>query len=430
MATTTASKNLRPLFEPDGASVRATAVRDQASPTQTSKALARFEFEAGRGNDGTKILMVEWEDDSDTRRIPGEWHVSWEHKTSTVLSAKDDRSARQDLHRLYFLLFPGQTIPRLITLTHRPSSSSSYSFSSSSAAGPLKEARQRRAEQQQQQQQSINGTLQQPTIWQITPLPAIFPSELGASACSHGKKGVLHTIWAKKRLSELQKEIEAEGRTNVEGIGLQMALQEKEWIEQNFGIAGRPTAKLRIPPLVTGGVKDEYPSSPLSPNSPLSPKTPGGGNRLAEKLKGLRVGTSERELSGRTGPTSPNHHLPPTAPPTAGQEESNHLLSPSTSDVAISSFAAFHRGQPSNNNNNKSNNNRTTIAQITEQLGSANLTKQSSSSSTPFLQSRPQQQEEDDLFAVALSPRSPEMTKSPFSFSLAETAAARMGRTR
>lgn len=273
----TASKNIRPIFEPDGASVRATAVKDQASPTQTSKALARFEFEAGRANDGTKILMVEWEDDTTTRRTPGEWHVSWENKMNTVLSAKD--RSRQDLHRLYFLLLPGQTIPPLITLTHKPSSASQ------------KEAK--------QGQQSTNGTLQ-PTIWQITPLPAIFPPELGASARSHGKKGVLHTIWAKKRLSELQKEIESESRTNVEGIGLQMALQEREWIEQNFGIAGRPTAKLSIPPLVPG-VKDEFPSSPLSPTTPLSPKTPGGCNRLAEKLKGLRVGTSERELSGRTG---------------------------------------------------------------------------------------------------------------------------------
>jgi hypothetical protein len=30
-------------------------------------ALARFEFEAGKANEGTKILMIEWEDDDLTR---------------------------------------------------------------------------------------------------------------------------------------------------------------------------------------------------------------------------------------------------------------------------------------------------------------------------------------------------------------------------
>lgn len=47
-------------------------------------ALARFEFEAGKGNDGTKILMIEWEDDDDLGRCAasadqgGSWHVAWE----------------------------------------------------------------------------------------------------------------------------------------------------------------------------------------------------------------------------------------------------------------------------------------------------------------------------------------------------------------
>jgi hypothetical protein len=38
-----------------------------------------FEFEAGKGNDGTKILMIEWEDDDLTRsKTDGSWHVSWD----------------------------------------------------------------------------------------------------------------------------------------------------------------------------------------------------------------------------------------------------------------------------------------------------------------------------------------------------------------
>jgi hypothetical protein len=92
------------------------------------------------------------------------------------------------------------------------------------------------------------------------------------------KKGVLHTIYAKKRLSVLQKEIESEMKTNGEGIGLEMAMQEKQWIEYSFGVAPKVIPDLQYS------------------TSPTSPKTPGGG-RLSEKLKGLKLGTSASELS-------------------------------------------------------------------------------------------------------------------------------------
>ena len=175
-------------FEPDGIPIAPTDYQPQALATSSSAALSRFEFESGRGNEGTKILMVEWEDDEDGPNSSGDWEVSWEGK-STVLSARD--GAEDRLHRLYFLLAPGAMIPRVVKIA-----------------------------------QSGGKTMQ------TNPLPAIFPAELGLTARTAGKKGVLHTIWAKKRLSVLQKEIETESKTNGESVGLEMAMQEKKWIEE------------------------------------------------------------------------------------------------------------------------------------------------------------------------------------------------------
>lgn len=211
-------------FQSDGIST--SNIRESQAPAlSSSAALARFEFESGRGNEGTKILMVEWSDEDVSNK--GDWEVSWEGK-STVLSAGDGFEDR--LHRIYFLLPPHSAIPRTIKL---------------SRGG-----------------QSI----------QTNPLPAIFPPELSA-ATTQGRKGVLHTVWAKKRLSVLQKEIEVEMK-NGEGVGLEMALQEKQWIEENFGVG----AKI-IPDL-------QYTTSPTSPKSPI------GGGRLSEKLRGLKLGTN------------------------------------------------------------------------------------------------------------------------------------------
>lgn len=252
MASTISTTAVRPHFETDGALLEATAVRDANSPISpsSSNSLARFEFESGRGNEGTKILMVEWEDDetqaasTKPSSTSSRWEISWEGKSTTV-SARD--GAEETTHRLYFLLPPNSTIPPAITLSRDSGAE----------------------------------------IRRITPLPAIFPPELGASARQAGKKGVLHTIWAKKRLSVLKSEIEREARGNFEGVGLEMALQEKSWIEENFGIFGE-----RGTPVDTVG-------------SPTSPKTPGGSSgRLSEKLKGLKLGTSQQELS-RSGISTP-----------------------------------------------------------------------------------------------------------------------------
>jgi hypothetical protein len=74
-------------------------------------------------------------------------------------------------------------------------------------------------------------------------------------------------------------------KKNGEGIGLEMALQEKQWIEENFGVVTKIQETL-----------------PLSPSSPRSPGGSSGGGRLAEKLKGLKLGTSPSDLAGECFP--------------------------------------------------------------------------------------------------------------------------------
>src|SRR4051812_49311766 len=98
-----------------------------------------------------------------------------------------------------------------------------------------------------------------------------------------------------------------------------MAVQEKEWIEQTFGVTAKPASlSLSLPEPTLG---------PLS-KSPVSPRSPGGG-RLMDKLAGLRLGTSEKDLT-----------------PGGGNVPFSNPLSPESSDIAVSSFAAFKGANP------------------------------------------------------------------------------------
>ena len=255
----------RPAFSPDSEFAELETPRGPRCGGGLSiTALARFEFEAGKGNDGTKILMIEWEDDDLTRSAAdGSWQVSWEGKT-TVLPAQErpDETTR----RFYFLLPPNVTIPPVVTLSFDPPHVDTCS------------------PQPPQARESL----------QLNPLPAIFPPELGATGRAAGKKGVLHTIWAKKRLRVLQKEIEHEMAINAEGVALHMAVQEKEWIEGNFGLS---------PHGQEGPINAHDPSTSASvyPTGPATPVSPVSGRKLAEKLKGLKLRTGEKELSANSG---------------------------------------------------------------------------------------------------------------------------------
>ena len=359
----------RPIFDPVDTSFDPNDVTgrdDVESPSlSSSNALARFEFEPGKSKDGTKVLMVEWQDDDITKNVQGDWEIGWAGK-KTVLPAREQSSGNEQsapVNRLYFLLGSGVDIPTAVSLK--------------------------------------KGSV----TWKTNPLPAIFSPELGASARQAGKKGVLHTIWAKKRLQVLQREIENESKTNVEGIGFEMAIAEKEWIEQNFGVVTKPSSM-------------SMPSGPISANSPTSPRSP-GGVRLMDKLQGLKVGTSAQDLNARQ--TETLDHNP---------------LSPETADVAVGSFSNFAaiKGvlnpstlaakpaqRPTKRVTPKSPRQSVT-SQQRKQAGMVSLDAYASGempSSSNVIASEKQ----DDLFALPMSPKSAANTgKGAFSFGIQDTS--------
>ncbi|KAJ5129856.1 uncharacterized protein N7515_005895 [Penicillium bovifimosum] len=370
-----------PTFTPDSEFAELETPQDTKGGSLSITALARFEFEAGKGNDGTKILMIEWEDDDLTRSMAdGSWHVSWAGKTS-VLPA-DDRPS-DSLRRFYFLLPPNSTIPPVVTVHYEPRSAQSDETDSN--APPPKP----------------RDTLR------LNPLPAIFPPELGATGRAAGKKGVLHTIWAKKRLRVLEQEIEAESRNNVEGIALHMALSEKEWIEENFGLTTRA-----VDSVSSSHESSVYPTGPATPVSPIS------GRKLTDKLKGLKLQTSEKDLSANGGSC----------------RDTAHLLSPQSPDVAVS-FRSFrdvaHRhihSMPTPDTNPTPTPDSHINPSGPESLKPVAVfppsdlqEAQQNSGPTGFsamvgISRTASNDSGEELFAKALSPRSPDLPRSPFSF--------------
>ena len=290
--------------------------------------------------------MVEWEDDSATRKIHGKWTVSWEGKSHIVAASErsqDDDSGSE--HRLFFLLPPGVSVPAIVTLTLEP------------------------------------ATDGRKVVWQTNPLPAIFPPGLAAPAVAGAPaptKGVLHTLWAQTRLQTLAREIEREASLNVEGVALEMALREQRWIEATFGVTCNSAASTdtrRAPPAAD------------SPRSPISPATA----RLSEKLRGLKIHTADAHLQRRrTG---------------------------ADADEAVAPYSAFRETA------------RTLRAVPAQRPAQVPARQQDSSGSLDGVISGGEDSSGADgddgddagLFALPLSPRSPDMTKSPFSFAKKDT---------
>ena len=359
----------RPIFDPVDTSFDPNDVSardDVESPSlSSSNALARFEFEPGKSKDGTKILMLEWVEEGTSAQ--GDWEISWEDK-KTVYPSRDRPSGdgqEQPVNRLYFLLGPGVTIPTTVKLQ--------------------------------------KGT----TTWKTNPLPAIFSPELGTTARQAGKKGVLHTIWAKKRLQVLQREIDNESRTNAEGIGLEMAVAEKEWIEQNFGVSAKPTQ----------GTSAAYDAT-----SPTSPKSPGGG-RLMDKLRGLKLSTDSKDGTAKTG------------------VKDHNPLSPETSDVAVGSFGSFAaiKGMPNPSSLAAKPAQPAqrrmapaappeSIAAQQQQGGGMGSLNALASSQPGGVASESDEVDDDDLFAIAMSPKAAEKGGS-FSFGAQDTRTYLKGET-
>lgn len=358
-------------------------------------ALARFEFEPGRGSsDGTKIIMVEWQDEEKSRHKTGTWQVSWPGKRTTI--AADDNPS-DSTNRLYFLLPPGESIPPSITITYLPPKETHN--------GSLSKVEMYDTSPRPLSSEGVPGSLRMT----VNPLPAIFTPELGATAKASGKKGVLHTIWAKRRLQVLAKEIRSETELNLEGIALEMALAEKQWIEQNFGItSSQPRPAPAGLKLDLGAVQGGVGGMPLSPGI-QSPRSP-GGRRLTDKLKGLSLMTGDKDF---TGVNTPTRELNP--------------LSPEVGDMAVSSFSAFKGDRPTSKQNtakrmvpisppsevtdDQAQSASASLAEIARGDGSA----RPDSGVLPESNLSQKEGASEDLFAVAMSPRSPDAPKSPFS---------------
>jgi hypothetical protein len=99
------------------------------------------------------------------------------------------------------------------------------------------------------------------------------------------------------------------------------------------------------------------------------------------------------------------------------KSSTSHPLSPDTRDVAVSSFSPFHgpaaprRAVPQNPPDHV----------LTHHKGGRIASLDEMAADTVPPTKRDDDETEDELFAVKLSPRSPEMTKSPFSFSAKDT---------
>ncbi|KAK1757546.1 hypothetical protein QBC47DRAFT_159005 [Echria macrotheca] len=327
------------------------AVVDTPTSPSSALALSRFEFETGKGNEGTKILMVEW-DGSAAAQVPGQdeqksgagpagrrpgnsedWDVSWEGKTAVLHVRDTDLSSDGNTSRIYYLLPPGAAVPALITITHKTAGS--------------------------QEGETGSGAH---SVLRTKPMPAIFPAELSGSEGA-GRRGVLHTIWAKKRLAELEAEIAAEMKENGESVGLEMAVQERQWIVDHFGLG--PAKDVPAPTML------HIPQTSVSPTSPRSPI----GGKLGEKLRGLKLATSPSELAAATQAAK---------------------SAPTVTGIGFSSVA---RPLPKDNGNG-------TVASLDAIVGAKFPPTRVEGSNENI---------EEDLFALPMSPRSPEMKRSPFS---------------
>jgi len=103
------------------------------------------------------------------------------------------------------------------------------------------------------------------------------------------------------------------------------------------------------------------------------------------------------------------------------ERQASHPRSPDLGDVAVSSFSIFHGGTSRPRRAVAQNPpDRLTARQIdSRQSSRINSLDAITSGQAP---KKDDVETEDGLFAVKLSPRSPEMTKSPFSFAAKDTA--------
>ncbi|CAK7202395.1 hypothetical protein SEUCBS139899_005118 [Sporothrix eucalyptigena] len=214
-------------------------------------------------------------------------------------------------------------------------------------------------------------------------MPAIYPAGLGPDVDTTGGRGVLHTLWAKQRLVSLADEIEAEMKTNSESIGLQIALQEQDWVTEHFGIEGPNSPNANLP----------YLPSPESPTVRAAmPRSPIGG-KLGEKLRGLKLATSPADLAAAlwSKPTASTSNT--RSAEAANAPKPGGVLGPRPGlRTYVEPYAGFHSS-----------------------LDAVIQDDHDARGNTDVIASDNAADGEDELFALPLSPRSPEMARSPFS---------------
>lgn len=262
-------------------------------------ALSRYKFEMNKGRDGTKVVMVEWDPSlviaaglaSDPFASPigsdqafgnslgdKSWEVSWNGQ-GAYLPAADD-SAPAHTRRVYYLLPPGSPVPPSINIKHV----------------------------------GLNLT------WTLKTLPAIFPPSLGIASSDVGTRGVLHTSWAINWLTKLQNEIDIEMQTNGESVGLPMAMQERRWVLNHFGVAARTSDDSAV----AAHDRGQFAAAPtVTEAKSSSPQSPLGG-RLSEKLKALKLNTSgvvDLLSSAKQGENSSSFADPQAQPGKLGSTE-------------------------------------------------------------------------------------------------------------
>ena len=101
--------------------------------------------------------------------------------------------------------------------------------------------------------------------------------------------------------------------------------------------------------------------------------------------------------------------------------ESNPL-SPDMGDVAVSSFSLFHGGLTRPQPRAVAHNPPEQLLAIQNESSGGSRMNSLDAVAGGQLPKKDENEPEDELFAVKLSPRSPEMTKSPFSFTAKDTA--------
>jgi hypothetical protein len=144
-------------------SVAAGLLESPGTPSSPN-AWARFEFETGCGNEGTKVLVIEWDPTVNEAGITSspqlpqdldDWEISWEGKVPRQRNQVKETEGNSTC-RILILLEDGIQVPSVVTIS-QPST------------GCRLVAR---------------------------PMPAIFTPALGGDITKvAGRRGVLHTQW-------------------------------------------------------------------------------------------------------------------------------------------------------------------------------------------------------------------------------------------